>query len=395
MVPVSARVRVAVIGLGAVSQSVHLPLLRRRGREAELVAVVDLSNERVTEGAAAHGRDVRAFTSGADLVAAHTDGTCPVDGAILATTGSHAADAARLVEAGIAVLAEKPLGYARADLEALARVPGAVDRVRVGYMKEYDPAVARARELLADVSLRHVSVEVLHPSDAHQLDFARLLPPPTDVDPSRLARARAELDDVVDRASGLADEELRLLYTNVVNGSIIHDVGLLRRLVGGIGTVDRARHWGTSLPGSLELTGRLAERDVPWTLGWHFIPDYPEYRETVTLNHELGTIELTFAVPYLLNAPTRLRVLERGGALGVVERVETSPQEEAFERELEAFLDLCRGMPRPGAGIAEALEDVDVAQLMIAALAAERGLTPAAGSETAALGSRRRVADGA
>lgn len=381
------RVRVAVVGLGAIAQSVHLPLLRRRGREAELVAVVDLSPARGAQIAAEGG--IAAFTSVADLIAAHASGACPLDGVILATTGSHAADATRLVQAGIAVLAEKPLGYGRGDLAPLAAVPEAADRLRVGYMKEYDPAVARARELLADVKLRHVTVEVLHPADGAQIDFARLPPPPTDVDPERLARVRAEFAEVIERATAGTPPDLHPIFAYVLSGSIVHVVGLLRSLVGGVATVDRARHWAAvgatqtqpAAPGSLELGGRLARGDVPWSLGWHFISEYPEYRETVTFHHDRGTIELTFAVPYLLNAPTRLRVLERTGALGVVESVTTFPQEEAFERELAAFFELCRGNPLPGPSVAAAHDDARVTQLMLGALAAEHGSTPAPGSE--------------
>ena len=58
-----ARVAVAVIGLGAISHSVHLPLIRRNADRFDLTAVVDLSLDRAQATAAASGGDVAAFTS--------------------------------------------------------------------------------------------------------------------------------------------------------------------------------------------------------------------------------------------------------------------------------------------------------------------------------------------
>lgn len=101
--------RVAVIGLGAISQSVHLPMLRRNAEDFEIAALVDLSAERTADMGARYGVAAdRRFSSVDALVAAKDDGVLAIDAAILATTGSHAGDTLRLVKAGIRVLAEKP-----------------------------------------------------------------------------------------------------------------------------------------------------------------------------------------------------------------------------------------------------------------------------------------------
>ena len=77
-------------------------------------------------------------------------GRIRVDCAILATSGSHVDDALALVRAGVRVLVEKPLALShgeldrlQAGLEHLGAEPD--EWIRVGYMKEHDPAVARAR----------------------------------------------------------------------------------------------------------------------------------------------------------------------------------------------------------------------------------------------------------
>ncbi|MFB9307981.1 putative dehydrogenase [Agromyces hippuratus] len=393
--PRGERVRFAVIGLGAISQSVHLPLIRRNSDLIDLVAVVDLSASRAGEIAEASGTGVAAFASIEALLDAVAAGDLRVDGAILATSGSHAADVARLVGAGIRVLAEKPLAFSLAEAEALREVAGdrgidLAEWVRVGYMKEHDPASTAAKALLAEVDLRAVSVEVLHPADGAQLAFANLAAPPSDVPADTLASLIAATDETVATAIGAAADPLPKLYTNVVLGSIVHDIGLLRYLVGGIGEVDRARHTGPAFPGSLSLGGFLAERtDVPWSIDWHFIPRYPEYRETVTFHHETGTIALTFAVPYVLNVPTVLTVVENAEPLGSRRSETRWMQEEAFEHELRSFAALAAGHPEPGPSVAEGVADIVVGQRMLRTLADAIGAPLGESSEAGAAGDER------
>lgn len=381
--------RVAVIGLGAISQSVHLPLLRRNAESFEISALVDLSIERTADMAARYGVAAdRRFSSIEALVAAVKQGL-QVDAAILATTGSHAGDTLRLVRADIRVLAEKPLGYSLAELEALAAygLDAGIDLrdwVRVGYMKEYDLASRRAKDLLADVTLRAVSVEVMHPLDGAQLEFTRLAARTRDVSAEALEPILQSTAAIVDTAVGAElPADLRTLYTNVVLGSIVHDVGLLRMLVGGLGEVAFAQHWGSKMPGSVHLRGALARDETPWSLDWHYIDGYPDYRETVTFHHDTGTIELVFGVPYVTNLPTILRVTESHPELGIRVSESRWMQQEAFENELFALAALVRGERPDGAGVEESIADVRVGQRMIRSLALSKGFTLDPGVEAA------------
>ncbi|MDR2996847.1 MAG: Gfo/Idh/MocA family oxidoreductase [Microbacterium sp.] len=375
------RIRIAVIGLGAISQSVHLPLLQRNGHRFDVVALVDLSGERVTDMAARYGVAAAGrFSSVEALVSAVESGELAVDAAILATSGSHAGDTQRLVGAGLRVLAEKPLSYSLGELEELEAFAAETgidlsDRVRVGYMKEYDHASLRARELLAGVKLRAVSIEVMHPVDGAQLEFARLAAPTADVTPEMLAPLIAGTDAVVDRAIGTdLPKDVRALYTNVVLGSIVHDIGLLRMLVGGLGDVRHAEHWGGKMPGSVHLRGELAREQTPWSIDWHYIDGYPDYRETVTFHHETGSVELVFGVPYVTNLPTILRVREARDELGSAVTETRWMQQEAFENELFALEAMVRGERPQGAGVAESIADVRTGQRMIRAIASSKGL---------------------
>lgn len=382
--------RIAVIGLGAISQSVHLPLLRRNADAFAIAALVDLSAARAADMGERYGvPSAQLFTAVDDLVAAKVAGDVEVDAAILATTGSHAGDTLRLLRAGIRVLAEKPLAYSVAELDALTdygREAGIDlrDWVRVGYMKEYDTATRRAKELLEGVTLRAVDVQVMHPLDGSQLAYARLAAPTDDVSKETVESLQSATAEIVDGAVG-ADlpGDLRTLYTNVVLGSIVHDVGLLRSLVGGVGEVVFAEHWGAKMPGSVHLRGTLADDRTPWTVDWHYIDGYPDYQETVTFHHETGSIELVFGVPYVTNLPTILRVTESHPELGIRVSESRWMQQEAFENELYALADLVRGGRPDGAGVAESVADVRAGQRMIRALAVSKGFALASSAEAA------------
>lgn len=377
--------RIALIGLGGISQSVHLPVLQRRRADVEIAALVELSPRRLQVLGERYGVRER-FTSVAAMITAIRETGLAVDAAILATAGTHAEDALALIEAGVRVLAEKPLAYSFQELDELEQGLARADKeprrwLRVGYMKEHDPAVAAAREVLAGVSPRHVHVEVLHPADASQLAFARLEPPATDVPADVLDVGRAKLEHVVDRAVGRgAPEEQRLLYTNVLLGSIVHDIALTRHLGLGLAEVIQARRWGVDFPGSVTATG-ITAAGIPWTLAWHFIAAYPEYSERVTVHHGQGSVELHFRTPYVLNAPTALRVQTAGESLEHRAQTCTWPQEEAFDRELIALIGLVNDEDPPGSSLTEARQDLVAAQALWKACAESAGVHADPGSE--------------
>ena len=389
-------VRVALAGLGVISQAVHLPLLRRNHRLVRLEALVELSPARLARHAELGGVPAhRRFTSVGALAEAIERGRIRVDCAILATSGSHVDDALALVRAGVRVLVEKPLALSHGELDrlqaGLERLGAEPDEwIRVGYMKEHDPAVARARALLDGLRPRHLGVEVLHPADAAQLRFARLDPPEGDADPASRDGLAARTDRAARQALGaLADHDaMRRLYTDVILGSIIHDIALTRALGLPLEDVTAAARTGGALPGSVVAQGTTrARRDgadgeaIPWHLGWHFIAHYPEYRERVVVHHDEGSIELEFATPYLLNTPTVLRVRSAGPDLGSVVARTAWPQEEAFERELYELVALARGRRAAGSGPVAARADLVTAQRLWRACAAGAGMAPDPDSE--------------
>jgi myo-inositol 2-dehydrogenase / D-chiro-inositol 1-dehydrogenase len=366
-------VRIAVVGLGAVAQAVHLPLLAKHPSRFRIAAVCDLSAAtRDAVGARYAIPPERRFANVDDLVAA--DG---LDAIAILTSGSHGPLATAAARAGLAVFCEKPLAYTLGEIDELA----AVDPVlQLGYMKLYDPAVERAAAILAGrPTPRSIDVTVLHPPSAPQLAHAGLLPPPTDVDAAALAAVRDDEAAAVERAIGDVPEWLGRVYADVLLGSIVHDLAVIRFVAGGPLRIDDVDVWPVEgAEGSVSLAGRLPE-GTRVSIRWHYLERYPAYREEVRVHDELGTVELAFPAPYLLHAPTVLTVVDADEEAERVSRTRSTA--EAFERQWLAFESLVRDGDAPRAAIDEGAADLRVCQAAARVLAARHDLD--AGGEAA------------
>ena len=374
--------RVGIAGLGAVAQAVHLPLLARLPDVFEIAAICDLSaalrddlGDRYNVPPAARYDSVERLLDEA-----------PIDALILLTSGSHGAAALAALDRDMPILCEKPLAYTVAEADRLAASPNA-DRLLLGYMKVFDPAVMEAGRLVADPGAglgerRAIEVAVLHPTSKSQLAFAHLRPPPADVDREVVAALRASTDGLVRAAIGPAAADLGEIYGEILLSSVVHELSVIRAVAGDVVAIDWADAWEArpGTPGSVLLVGRLAD-GTRVTIGWHFLPNYPAYREDVRFHHVGGSVELRFPAPYRLHEPTRLWVST--GRNEVRHEVAFDSIEEAFETELLAFRDLVVDGATPRTGIADGRTDIVTCQRAAVALAQRRGIV--IGGEAATL----------
>ena len=367
-----ARLRIGLAGLGAVAQAVHLPLLARHADTFEIAAMCDLSPALL----AALGDRYRVPTAARfGTVDALLEGSS-IDGLLVLTSGSHGAVALGALDRGVPVLCEKPLAYTLAEADALAASPNA-GRLLLGYMKVFDPAVVEAVRISTDASsglgpLRTIEVTVLHPTSESQLAFAHLLSMPSHFDPGGMSRLREASDALIEKAIGPAARTLGRFYESTLLSSIVHELSVIRAIAGELVAIDRVDAWpADAFPGSLGLTGRLAD-GTRVTIGWHFLEDYPAYREDVRFHHVGGSVELTFPSPYRLHEPTLLTMAT--GRNETRRRLVFDSIDEAFEQELLAFRDLIRDGAPPRTGIADGRGDIVICQQAIARLAEQHGI---------------------
>jgi myo-inositol 2-dehydrogenase / D-chiro-inositol 1-dehydrogenase len=364
------RVRLGVIGLGTVAQAVHLPLLATLRDRFEVTAVCDLSDRLAVQVGERFGlAGVGSCRSAEELLDSGL-----VDAALVLSSGSHGEVAGAALGRDLPVFCEKPLAYTLAEADELARLSERTGApLQLGYMKLYDPAVRRAaRELATSApALRSVEVTVLHPSGASQLEHAGLAEPPGDVPAAALDALQDRTDRLRAQALGPAPAALGRLYTEVLLGSVVHDLAVVRELAGDPERVEHVDVWPDGAWESVAVEA-VCPGGVRLSVRWHYLDRYPDYREEVRVHHEHGSVGLTFPSPYLLNAPTVLAVRDRDGD---APRVRTHRSTvEAFREELLAFHRLVTEGEPPAAGIVAGRADILTCQRIVRRLAAGRGI---------------------
>ena len=368
------RVRLGIAGLGAVAQAVHLPLLERLRDTYSIDAIADLSPALTSAiGERYRVDEDRRFATVEELVAAPD-----LDAVAILTSGSHAPAVDAALDAALPVFAEKPLAFTRHEIDGIdARLATTTGpRLHLGYMKLYDPAVMHALEVASERGYgtpRAIEVTVLHPTGESQLDFANLLPGPSDI-PQSVRERLTEATQVLQREAlgGVAAEAFGRLYTDILLGSVVHELALVRAFAGDPTGIDGSWMWPAGAwPPSFEMTGVLPA-DGRVSIRWHYLPEYAAYRELIRVVYERVTVELEFPSPYLLHRPTTLRITSPDGD-GRNDEVWTSI-DEAFETELIAFHAMVISGATPAAGAAEGRADIVTCQRTIAALAHSRGV---------------------
>jgi predicted dehydrogenase len=367
------RVRVGLVGAGAVASSVHLPILSRRSDLYEVVAIADLNLAATHVLADRFGisRD-KCFDSPQKLILSGD-----IDAIMVLNSGSHAEVVVSALNSGLHVFCEKPLAYTKREMVEIEKALKASGKqLMIGYMKTFDNAVIAAKNAIKSRP-RTVDVLVLHPSGDSQLVTSEIsvdMP----ASPASLNEIFTKVkDDTQIEALGQdAAKSFGNLYTDIVLGSVIHEFSVLRALDVHITEVDFVDRWPS--PGQSEaiiIHARTAD-GVRVTIRWFYLDQYPAYQEEIRWVNEEEGHHIIFPSPYILRIPTQLISTRRRGIDHEVTR--TNSYTASFENELVAFHNLVLTGKQEYDPIADGYEDLAIAQ-MIAKKIAEREGTKAGG----------------
>ncbi|MFD0313307.1 Gfo/Idh/MocA family protein [Streptomyces flavalbus] len=144
------RRRVAVVGTGAIVVGSHLDALTAHADRTELVAAVDVDEDRLTAFRALAGDHVAGYTSMADML----DAVRP-DLVLIGTPPSlHREQTVAALKAGAWVLCEKPLVLSLAEYDEIAAAEEASRAyASVIFQHRYGSGATHARELIASGEL--------------------------------------------------------------------------------------------------------------------------------------------------------------------------------------------------------------------------------------------------
>jgi predicted dehydrogenase len=342
----ASPLRVGIVGCGLIAQVMHLPHLAELGDSYEIAALCDVSEP--VAAACAHRYHVKTVhTSWQDLVA---EG---LDAVMVLTSGSHAPIAVAAAQAGSHVFVEKPMCLSLEEGREMYTAAGdAGVRLMVGNMKRYDPAYQRLQELMPAPDLRLVAVTTLEsPFEPYVAAYPMTdkIPVPAEV----IAALRAEDDQRLAAALPDGDAEARYCYRWMLLDNLVHELNMLRGVLGEPDRVHQARLSRTVCDISLGFGGTEVH------VSWVDLPGMAQYKQELAFYALDRRVTLTLPSPYLRNMPSQLTIeTGRDGTPFADRTVEIVSFEEAFKRELVEFAAAIEAGRAPRTDVIEGLHDI-------------------------------------
>jgi predicted dehydrogenase len=348
--------RVGIVGCGLIAQVMHLHYLRELHDRFQVAALCDLSRTVVDRVGETYGVD-RRFTDWTQLLEE------PLDAVMVLTSGSHEPIAVAAAQAGRHVFIEKPIALSEAEGQRIvAAGKKAGVRLMVGYMKRYDPAVERmAEELRGLTALRFASsITAEYPLKWYVAHYPIVRG--ADIDAKTLSVLEADDEARITAAIGIEDPILRYAYRHSLLDSMIHDINLMRGLLGEPKRLRFASVGQDAVSIYLEFPQTAAA--MHWV---NLMDGVARYQQAFSFFSPQQRATLVFPSPFLRNMPTEL-VLEGGSpetsrAWRTAERLS---YESAFKRELLEFYDCLTKDRAPRTTAEDALRDVALCQAIIA-----------------------------
>jgi predicted dehydrogenase len=353
-------IRIGVVGLGRITQLMHLPHLRDLADRYEVAGVCDISPGLAGRMAARYGAPL-ATTDHRELLAAG------VDALLVAVPVPPEEIVADALAAGVHVFVEKPMAWTPIQAGRLLTAAEAADRVlMVGYMKRHDPAYRLAERLVGQMGpVRGGCARCVLGPNALFLRDLMSAAVAGDAGEEAVRAGQRQAEERFREAIGDVPEELRVAYRGLLFLAI-HDLSLLGGLLGPAREVSSASTWQGGR--WLATTLRFDEASVTYTMG---LVAFRHYEELVELYSDQHTVSLSFPTPFLKHAPTLVTHRHADGDRTVEERSVAS-YEEAFRRELEHFHECVTTGRRPYPPTAEAADHTDLAVAIVRSAATGR-----------------------
>ena len=321
------KVRIGVIGCGAIAQVHHLPNLTALQDEFEVPIVCDVSR-----GAAAYVAETfnipRYVTDYRELLASD------VDAVLLCHSDPKTRVAVAAFNAGKHVFIEKPICFSIQEADAISAACQAAGTVgQAGYMKVHDPAFELAkREVDTMDDIRFVQANHLHCGNELHLRNFRIkrfddLPP----DAMRQAGedgSRARHDAIGD-LSGAASSAFSTL-----SGSGIHDLYGFRAMLGVPEAVASTELWngGRGITTILEYPN-----EVRLVYTWAAIPGLWDFKETLEVYGDTKRVIVKYPTGFSRGILSTVTVHEIEADGTTVFKEPAIEWESAFSREIRHF----------------------------------------------------------
>ena len=357
------RIRVGVIGCGAIAQIQHLPHLNELREEFEISALSDISAELLAAVGAEFGvPPERQYLDYRDLV------TSELDAVIVCSSGSHAAPSIAAAQAGKHVLVEKPMcTTVREAREMVAAADASGVILMVAYMKQYEPAYRYARERVREMSdVRFIQVNHLHPDNSlHVAEFnvLRFDDLPAGVREASQAEHRALIAEAIGYSDGDAVPPAMEYAYSLILGSMIHDIGNLHGTFGPPTAVLSSEIWAEGHGVTTVLAYEDEKRAV---CSWVDLPELWEFKETMEVYGSRERVIASFPTGFARGLPSTV-TLHGMDPESLAWRKELSWHDNPFKLELQHFGQCIRTGERPETDGRSTIHDIALVREIVLA----------------------------
>jgi predicted dehydrogenase len=344
-----ARVKLGVVGCGAIAQVQHLPNLAGLTEEFEVTTVCDLSPG-LADWAAETFHVPASVTDYRRLVASDD-----VEAVLLCHSDPKTEAAVAALDAGKHVLIEKPVCFTLREADAIVEAAERAGVVaQAGYMKVYDPAFETAKaEVDGMTDIRFVQVNHLHPDNRLHLRQFRLKRfddmPTGPVAETNAARQAAVLEAIGE----VSEDAVRAFFT--LSGSMIHDLYCLRAMLGTPESVVGTEVWNEGRAISTVLSYGNGARCVA---SWVDLPDLWDFKETLEVYGGDRRVLVSYPTGFARGILSTVVVYEMDSGGETSARRPAVAWESPFMRELRHFHSCIAGREACRTPVTDAREDI-------------------------------------
>lgn len=352
------RLRVGVIGCGAIAQIEWLPYLQELDCY-EITAICDISRE-LSEHYGNIYQVPNRFTDWHDVLA------CSDIDAVIVLNTEHTELCIAAAKAGKDILVEKPLcenpAQAR-QIEAAVEESGVI--LMVGEMKRYDPGYQYAQKVIREMKgLRMIRSRDICDGLMRSLNEIYPVRRRPDVPEEVRSELRASKEAALKEVTGSYPAS----YYDHFLAAGIHDVEILRGAFGEPEKIEFCDIWKNGKMGLAVLSFGENVR-ATFEIG---LTNQKWYEEELTAFGEDCTVRLRFPHPYLKNCPTTVEIIQNDGDT-VVEKKITASYDEAFRAELKHFYECVTQRRTPVTDVRQGRMDVELMAGMFRAFAERSG----------------------
>lgn len=349
------RLKVGVIGLGEVSQIIHLPILDSMKDKFEIAAICDVSGELLSFFGDKYKVD-KQYTNSIKLTEQED-----LDAVlILHSDEYHTECAVSAAKNKKHVLLEKPMCLTLGDADKIinARDENNV-QIMIGYMRRFAPAYIRAVEEVKKLpKINYARIRDIIGLNSFFIEQSSNVLRPTDISQEAIQDKADTAKRMALEAIGDVPKELISAYRYLCSLSS-HDLSATREIIGMPRQVSAARQWNNG-----GFINAIFEYDDYFATFETGIDKQRRFDAHIEVYGEEKSIKVQYNTPYIRHLPTMLYINETKGE-AYQEIVERPTFVDPYTLEIEYFYDVVTKGLKPKTTPEDAKEDLQLFQMIM------------------------------